>query len=97
MSVAKAFTGQEGKYVPIEQTVESFRQIIDGEPTIFGGRFLMVGDINEAREKRRPFSYTVRVKGVTAVSTFKLEILTPRSSSFWAKWKLSTSFFTTAK
>lgn len=54
MSVAKAFTGQEGKYVPIEQTVESFRQIIDGEADdIPEAAFLMVGDINEAREKAK--------------------------------------------
>ncbi len=54
MSVAKAFTGEEGKFVPVKDTVESFRQIIDGEADdIPEAAFFMVGDINEAREKAK--------------------------------------------
>ena len=54
MSVAKAFTGQEGKFVPVGDTVESFRQIIDGKSDdIPEAAFLNVGDIDEAREKAK--------------------------------------------
>ena len=54
MSVAKAFTGEEGKFVSVKDTVESFRQIIDGEADdIPEAAFFMVGDINEAREKAK--------------------------------------------
>ncbi len=52
MSVAKAFTGVEGKFVPIKDTIESFRQIVDGEADdIPEAAFFMVGNIDEAREK----------------------------------------------
>ena len=54
MSVAKAFTGIEGKFVPVEDTIESFRQIVEGEADdIPEAAFFMVGDINEAREKAK--------------------------------------------
>lgn len=54
MSVAKAFTGIEGKFVPIEDTVEGFRQIVDGEADdIPELAFSMVGTIDEAREKAK--------------------------------------------
>ena len=54
MSVAKAFTGIEGKFVPIKDTVESFRQIVDGEADdIPEAAFFMVGNIEEAREKAK--------------------------------------------
>lgn len=54
MSVAKAYTGAEGKFVPLEETVEGFRQIVDGEvddlPEL---AFSMVGNIEEAKEKAK--------------------------------------------
>ncbi|MBO4338690.1 MAG: F0F1 ATP synthase subunit beta [Clostridia bacterium] len=54
LSVAKAFTGNEGKFVKIEDTVESFRQIVDGEvDDLPEAAFFMVGDIEEAKEKAR--------------------------------------------
>lgn len=54
MSVAKAFTGEEGRYVPVDATVESVRQIVDGEADdIPESAFFMVGDIDEAREKAK--------------------------------------------
>jgi F-type H+-transporting ATPase subunit beta len=52
--VAEVFTGMPGKYVPVEQTVQGFREIIEGacddlpEPA-----FYMVGAIEEAREKAK--------------------------------------------
>ena len=54
LSVAKAFTGNEGRFVPLEKTVESFRQIIDGEADdLPEAAFFMVGDIDDAREKAK--------------------------------------------
>ena len=54
MSVAKAYTGAEGRFVPLEETIEGFRQIVDGEvddlPEL---AFSMVGNIDEAREKAK--------------------------------------------
>jgi F-type H+-transporting ATPase subunit beta len=52
LSVAKAFTGDEGKIVKLEDTVESFRQIVDGEvDDLPEAAFFMVGDINDAKAK----------------------------------------------
>ena len=54
MSVAKAFTGEEGRFVPLSETIESFRQIIDGEADdLPENAFFMVGGIGEAREKAK--------------------------------------------
>lgn len=54
LSVAKAFTGNEGCFVPIEKTVESFRQIVDGEADdLPEAAFFMVGDIDDARNKAK--------------------------------------------
>ena len=53
-SVAKAFTGQEGRYVPLQATIESFEQLVDGRADdIPEAAFMMVGDIDEAREKAK--------------------------------------------
>lgn len=54
MSVAEGFTGQKGKFVPIEKTVDSFSQIIEGQADdLPEAAFFMVGDIDEAREKAK--------------------------------------------
>ncbi len=54
MNVAEGFTGIKGKFVPIKDTIESFRQIIDGEADdIPEAAFFMVGDIEEARQKAK--------------------------------------------
>jgi len=54
MNVATAFTGVEGQFVPIKDTIESFRQIIDGEADdIPEAAFFMVGSISDAREKAK--------------------------------------------
>jgi F-type H+-transporting ATPase subunit beta len=51
-SVAEAFTGTPGKYLPIAETVRGFREILDGKhddiPETF---FLYVGGIDEVVEK----------------------------------------------
>ncbi|MBP7579090.1 MAG: F0F1 ATP synthase subunit beta, partial [Candidatus Obscuribacter sp.] len=53
-SVASNFTGREGKYVKLKDTVEGFRQILEGEcDAMPEGAFYMVGDINEAKEQAK--------------------------------------------
>ncbi len=50
--VAAQFTGKEGRYVKLEDTIKGFKEIIDGKhDEIPEGAFYMVGDINEAVEK----------------------------------------------
>ncbi len=55
--VAEAFTGTPGVYVPIAETVRSFREILDGEhDEISEGTFLLKGsidDVVEAHKKSR--------------------------------------------
>ena len=56
-SVAKAFTGVEGKFVKLEDTIEGFRQIIDGEADdLPEAAFFMAGGIEDVREKARELS-----------------------------------------
>lgn len=50
--VAQQFTGQEGRYVPLRETVRGFREILDGKhDDIPEQAFMMVGTIDEAVEK----------------------------------------------
>ena len=52
MFVAEAFTGTEGKYVPIKETVRGFNEILEGKHDALPEQaFLMVGTIDEAVEK----------------------------------------------
>ena len=51
-AVAEQFTGYEGKYVPLKETVRGFREIIDGmHDEIPESYFLYVGSIDEVVEK----------------------------------------------
>ncbi|MDR0519021.1 MAG: F0F1 ATP synthase subunit beta [Clostridiales Family XIII bacterium] len=53
-SVAEAFTGTPGKYLPIKETVRGFREILDGKhDEIPESMFLYVGGIDEVVEKFR--------------------------------------------
>ena len=53
-TVAEAFTGKAGKYVPIKETVRGFREIIEGKhDDIPESAFLFVGTIDEAVEKAK--------------------------------------------
>jgi F-type H+/Na+-transporting ATPase subunit beta len=48
MFVASAFTGREGKYVPVEDTVSGFEEILDGKyDALDEQEFYMVGSIEE--------------------------------------------------
>ena len=50
--VAERFTGSEGKYVPIKETVRGFKEILDGKHDDLDEQaFYMVGTIDEARDK----------------------------------------------
>ncbi len=50
--VAEQFTGMQGKYVPIHETVRGFREIIEGKhDDLPESAFLFVGTIDEARAK----------------------------------------------
>lgn len=50
--VASAFTGLEGKFVPIEDTIKGFNMILDGEVDKYSeSAFQLVGNIEEAIEK----------------------------------------------
>jgi F-type H+-transporting ATPase subunit beta len=52
--VAEQFTGTPGKYVKLEDTIRSFRSIIDGEhDELPESAFYMVGTIEDAVEKAR--------------------------------------------
>ncbi len=50
--VAEQFTGQPGKYVPVEETIRGFKEILDGKhDNLPEEAFYMVGNIDEAIEK----------------------------------------------
>lgn len=50
--VAQVFTGLEGRYVPLKETVRGFREILDGKHDDLPEQaFMMVGNIDEARQK----------------------------------------------
>ena len=51
-SVAEQFTGMEGRYVPVKETIRGFREIIEGRhDDLPESAFLFVGTIEEAVEK----------------------------------------------
>jgi F-type H+-transporting ATPase subunit beta len=50
--VAQQFTGREGRYVPLRETVRGFREILDGkQDDLPEGAFMMIGTIDEAVEQ----------------------------------------------
>jgi F-type H+-transporting ATPase subunit beta len=52
MFVAEQFTGLEGKYVKIADTVRGFKEIVEGKHDDLPEQaFYMVGTIEEVREK----------------------------------------------
>lgn len=55
--VAEQFTGFKGKYVKLEDTIRSFKEIIDGKhDSLPEGAFMYVGTIEEAVEKAKKMS-----------------------------------------
>jgi F-type H+-transporting ATPase subunit beta len=52
MFVAEQFTGREGRYVSIQETVRGFKEILDGKHDDLPEQaFYMVGTIDEAVER----------------------------------------------
>src|SRR5579885_331215 len=52
--VAEQFTGRPGKYVPLSETIEGFKQILDGQlDDLPEQAFYMVGNIEEAKEQAK--------------------------------------------
>ena len=52
--VAEQFTGQKGSYVPVQETVQNFKEILEGKyDHIPEDAFRLVGNIDEALEKAR--------------------------------------------
>ena len=53
-SVAEAFTGMQGKYVPLKETIRGFKEIIEGKhDDLPESAFLFVGSIDEAVAKAK--------------------------------------------
>jgi F-type H+-transporting ATPase subunit beta len=53
-SVAEQFTGYQGKYVPIKETIRGFKEILEGKhDDLPESAFLFVGTIEEAVEKAK--------------------------------------------
>ena len=53
-SVAEQFTGMQGKYVPLKETIRGFKEIIEGKhDDLPESAFLFVGSIDEAVEKAK--------------------------------------------
>ena len=53
-SVAEQFTGYEGKYVPLKETVRGFKEILEGKhDDLPESAFLFVGTIDEAVERAK--------------------------------------------
>jgi len=52
--VAEAFTGTEGKYVKLEDTIQGFKELVEGKCDDMPEQaFYMVGTMDEAREKAK--------------------------------------------
>jgi vacuolar-type H+-ATPase catalytic subunit A/Vma1 len=52
--VAEAFTGRSGEFVPVEETVRGFREILDGQhDEVTEGAFYMKGSIDQVVEETR--------------------------------------------
>ena len=52
--VAEQFTGRQGKYVPLKETIEAFRQILNGDlDDLPEQAFYMVGNIDEVKAEAK--------------------------------------------
>ena len=91
--VAEQFTGTPGKYVPVEETVRSFKEIIEGKHDDIPERaFLLKGTIEEVVEAARGAREEEKVEEKDAEessrtrpmarSKFQVEVLTPEGQVF---------------
>jgi F-type H+-transporting ATPase subunit beta len=52
MTVAQAFTGREGKYVPVKETIRGFQEILNGKlDNVREDLFYMAGNIDEVKQR----------------------------------------------
>ncbi|MBF0625768.1 MAG: F0F1 ATP synthase subunit beta [Magnetococcales bacterium] len=52
--VAEAFTGQKGCYVPLKETIQAFKEVVEGKYDVFPeAAFYMVGGIADVKEKAK--------------------------------------------
>jgi len=57
--VAEQFTGMQGKYVPLKETIRSFKEVVEGKHDDLPEQaFYMVGNIDEVVEKARQMETT---------------------------------------
>ena len=57
MFVTEVFTGRKGKYVPVEETVRGFKEILEGKyDSLPEQAFYMVGGIEEVAEAAKKLS-----------------------------------------
>jgi F-type H+-transporting ATPase subunit beta len=57
MFVTEVYTGREGKYVPVQETVRGFREILDGKyDNLPEQAFYMVGNIDEVAKQAKTIS-----------------------------------------
>lgn len=62
--VAENFTGIKGAYVPLKETIRGFKAIIDGEMDDYPeSAFLMVGTIDEVKEKAKQMEEEEKANG----------------------------------
>ena len=74
MFVAENFTGLPGIYVPVNETVESFEALCNGDlDEVPEQAFLNVGGVDSVLEKAR----TPRARGLAPVATTQFELVTP--------------------
>jgi F-type H+-transporting ATPase subunit beta len=60
MFVAEAFTGTQGRYVKLADTIKSFREVVDGKHDELPEQaFYMVGDVGEAMDKSKKLAASV--------------------------------------
>ena len=52
MTVAEVFTGKEGRYVPVKETIRGFQEILDGKlDQVREDLFYMAGNIDEVKQR----------------------------------------------
>jgi F-type H+-transporting ATPase subunit beta len=60
-TTAQVFTGYEGRYVKLVDTIRSFKEILNGKhDNLPEAAFYMVGDVNEAIKKAEEIAKSVK-------------------------------------
>ena len=77
MNVAEVFTGLPGVTVPVDETVDSFAAIVDGDlDDLPEQAFLNVGGADDARRKAR------ERRGLEPAMTFQVELVSPEGIAY---------------